>query len=420
MNAEHHEFRIGRVFRIGFAFFITSLFWPVYNAYVPLFLDRFFPAQLPKNIIMTADNIFALTVIPLFSVLSDRTSSRFGRRKPYIFAGTVVAAALYALFPNLRFTLVPFLIVLFSLNISMASFRGPAVSLMPDLVRPEHRAKGNGVVTLMAGLAGAIVFSMGAVLYAVNPAYPFYFTSALMLFALIPLVGIREPAGLAAKERHKPLRTLMRELKGKNLIRMVVPMLLWGMALSGVEATLSNHLTKFLGMPENLVTVPGLAYAVAAIASSVPAGYVSARTGKRRGLMIGLAGAVVMFVINGLIGTVIPYNFALLIVGSGLLGVFGAMVAINAYPLAVEDIPPEEIGSYSGLYYFFTNFHPILGPILLGAIIDTIGFKVTYFYGGVGHLLALVALLVIPLYEVRERREQSNQLGRIDRSAAHN
>lgn len=54
------------MFRIGFAFFIMSLFWPVYNAYVPLFLDRFFPAQLPKNIIMTADNILALTVIPRY------------------------------------------------------------------------------------------------------------------------------------------------------------------------------------------------------------------------------------------------------------------------------------------------------------------------------------------------------------------
>ena len=316
-------FRFGKTVRIGFAFFIASLFWPVYNAYVPLFLDRFFEDQLPKNIIMTIDNIFALTVIPVFAFLSDRTSSRFGRRKPYIFGGTVVAAVLYVVFPNVRFVLPAFLAVLFAVNIAMASFRGPAVSLMPDLVPPVDRAKGNGVVTFMAGLAGLIVFLAGAVLYRMNPAFPFYFTAGIMTASLIPLVGIREPEGLAMKERHKPLVQMIRELKGRNLLKMVVPIILWGMAFTGVEATLSNYFTKFLDIPPHLVTIPTAAYALAAIAASIPAGYLSARIGKKRGLIVGLIGISIMFAANGLIGTVLPYTFVLLCVFSGFLGIFG-------------------------------------------------------------------------------------------------
>jgi len=400
MDQEKQQFSFIKTLRIGFAFFITSLFWPIYNSYVPLFLDHFFEDQLPKNFIMTIDNIFALTVIPVFAFLSDRTASKFGRRKPYIFVGTLISAVLYVIFPNVRTVLPVFLLVLFSLNFTMASFRGPSVSLMPDLVPPEDRSKGNGIVTLMAGLAGLLVFLTGAFFYAKNPAFPFYFVSAMMLLSLIPLIGIREPTDIAQKGKGKKILTLFRELKGKNLMKMILPIVLWGMAMTGVEATLSNYLTKFLGMEPHLVTIPTAAYALAALIFAVPAGYISAQIGKKRGLVLGLAGMTFMFTLNGLVGTVIPFNFILLSTLTGFIGIFGAFVAVNAYPLAVEDIDPEEIGSYSGLYYFFTNFHPILGPLLLGAIIDSIGFSIMYFYGAIGHGLAMIVVMTLPLYEV--------------------
>jgi maltose/moltooligosaccharide transporter len=404
MTEEQPQFSFIKTIRIGFAFFIASLFWPIYNSYVPLFLDYFFEKQLPKNFIMTIDNIFALTLIPLFAFLSDRTLLKFGRRKPYIFGGTLVAAVLYVIFPNVRTVLPLFLLVLFMVNIAMASFRGPAVSLMPDLVPAEDRSKGNGIVTLMAGLAGLLVFLTGAFFYAKNPAYPFYFVSALMILSLIPLIGIKEPSGIAQKGKSKSMLTMVRELKGKNLLMMILPIVLWGMAMTGVEATLSNYLTKYLNVEAHLVTIPTAAYALAALIFAVPAGYISARIGKKSGLIMGLAGMTLMFALNGLIGTVIPFNFILLSVSTGLIGIFGAFVAVNAYPLAVEDIDPAEIGSYSGLYYFFTNFHPILGPLLLGAIIDAIGFGVMYYYGAIGHGLAMLVVIFLPLYEVRKSK----------------
>ena len=405
MSEEQQEFSLIKTIRIGFAFFIASLFWPIYNSYVPLFLDHFYENQLPKSFIMTIDNIFALTVIPLFAFLSDRTTSEFGRRKPYIFLGTLISAVLYIIFPNVRTVLPVFLLVLFTMNFAMASFRGPAVSLMPDLVAPEDRSKGNGIVTLMAGLAGLLVFLTGAFFYARNPAYPFYFVSALMVLSLVPLIGIKEPSGVAEKGKGKNVLTMLKELKGRNLVKMILPIILWGMAMTGVEATLSNYLTKHLGVEPHMVTVPTAAYALAALVFAVPAGYISVRIGKKRGLIVGLAGMTLMFFLNGLIGIVIPFNFVLLSVLTGLIGVFGAFVAVNAYPLTVEDIPPEEIGSYSGLYYFFANFHPILGPILLGALIDVIGFSIMYFYGAIGHGLAMLVVLFVPLYEVHREEK---------------
>jgi MFS family permease len=408
------KFSVIRTLRISSGFFIASLFWPIYNSYVPLFLDRFYEDQLPKNVIMTIDNVFALTVIPLFAFLSDRTASRFGRRKPYVFLGTLVAAVLYAIFPNVRTVLPLFLLVLLMTNVAMASFRAPAVSLLPDLVAPEDRGKANGIITMMTGLAGLLVFVAGTFFYERDPAYPFYFVSAVMLVSLTPLIGLKEPRVILERGEDRSVAALFRKLRGKNLLKMIVPTLLWGMALTGVEATLANYFTKHLGIEPHLVTVPMAAYALTAILASVPAGYLSARIGKKRGLILALAGSTLLFVVNGLIGWIVPYNLTLLTVTTGLFGISGAMVAVNSYPLFMEDVDPEEIGSFSGLYYLLTNFHPILGPILLGAIIDipTIGFRAMYFYGALGHALSLLVLLFVPLYEAQNDQTPQHSIGR--------
>ena len=226
-----------------------------------------------------------------------------------------------------------------------------------------------------------------------------------MILSLLPLAGIKEPSRVIQKGEGHNFLTMVKALKGKNLVKMILPIVLWGMAMTGVEATLSNYLTKFLNIEPHMVTIPTAAYALAALIFAVPAGYISARLGKKRGLILGLAGMTLMFILNGLIGTVLPFNFILLSICTGLIGIFGAFVGVNAYPLTVEDIDPAEIGSYSGLYYFFTNFHPILGPLLLGAIIDAIGFGFMYFYGAIGHGLALLVVLFLPLYEVQKRSD---------------
>jgi hypothetical protein len=116
-----------------------------------------------------------------------------------------------------------------------------------------------------------LVFLTGAFFYAKDPAYPFYYVSALMILSLIPLIGIKEPSGMAQREKGKNILTMVRGLRGKNLIKMILPIVLWGMAMTGVEATLSNYLTKFLDVEPHMVTIPTAAYALATGSAPVAA-----------------------------------------------------------------------------------------------------------------------------------------------------
>ncbi len=84
-----------RTLLIGFAFFLITVFWQAYDTIVPKILtDRFGMSQTISGMIMAADNVLALVLLPLFGSLSDKTHTRYGRRTPYIFCGTIAAALL--------------------------------------------------------------------------------------------------------------------------------------------------------------------------------------------------------------------------------------------------------------------------------------------------------------------------------------
>ena len=81
---------------VGFAFFLITAFWQAYDTIIPKILtDKFGMSQSLSGVIMAADNVLALFMLPLFGTLSDRCKSRRGRRTPFILAGTVCAAALF-------------------------------------------------------------------------------------------------------------------------------------------------------------------------------------------------------------------------------------------------------------------------------------------------------------------------------------
>jgi hypothetical protein len=84
-----------RTILVGFAFFLICAFWQAYDAIIPMILtNKFGMSQALSGIIMAADNVLALVLLPLFGTLSDKCRSRAGRRTPFIVVGTLCAAVL--------------------------------------------------------------------------------------------------------------------------------------------------------------------------------------------------------------------------------------------------------------------------------------------------------------------------------------
>ena len=146
-----------RTFFIGLAFLSISAFWQMYDNIIPLILQNTFGlGETLTGALMAADNVLALFLLPLFGALSDRLETGFGKRMPFITAGTILAVMFMLVLPaaDRGRNLMLFIVALFALLVSMGLYRSPAVALMPDLTPNKLRSKGNAVINLMGAVGG--------------------------------------------------------------------------------------------------------------------------------------------------------------------------------------------------------------------------------------------------------------------------
>ena len=70
-----------RTVLVGLAFLSICAFWQMYDNIIPLILTNTFHLdETISGAIMAADNVLALFLLPFFGALSDRTSTKIGRR----------------------------------------------------------------------------------------------------------------------------------------------------------------------------------------------------------------------------------------------------------------------------------------------------------------------------------------------------
>src|SRR5512136_3162053 len=178
---QHMKLNYGKTFLLGFGFFGVSVIWGVYNAFVPLFLaNKFFLEPAVIGFFMTLDNIAALLIQPPVGAWSDRLRTKIGRRMPFILVGAPVGALAFGLIP-IAAVLPLFVACTTTLLLSMAFWRTPVVALMPDITPSQNRSQANGVINFMGGLGSIIAFLGGSILYKMNPAYPFWLGSGLVI-----------------------------------------------------------------------------------------------------------------------------------------------------------------------------------------------------------------------------------------------
>lgn len=136
-----------------------NLFWLGLNIrnnaltviFIPYLVDEFARPETKNTalgVIRTAGLIIAMLVQPAMGLLSDRSTSRFGRRRPFIFVGVLldlVFLAFIALAWDYWSLLVAVLLVQFSSNISHGALQG----LIPDLVPENQRGVASGVKAIM-------------------------------------------------------------------------------------------------------------------------------------------------------------------------------------------------------------------------------------------------------------------------------
>ena len=90
------KLRVKNTLLIGVAFLSITVLWQAYNWLVPMYLDGYLRGVFGGNefligLVMGADNLFAVFMIPWIGKISDRQKRETGSRMKLIVGGLVFA-----------------------------------------------------------------------------------------------------------------------------------------------------------------------------------------------------------------------------------------------------------------------------------------------------------------------------------------
>ncbi len=395
-------------FLIGFGFFTMGLMDPLYDTYVPLFLRRYIDSNAAVGGVMTLDNVLQLLLIPVISIWSDRTRTRFGRRIPFIIIMLPTAALLFALIPGMAASSLLALIgLIFLFNIFKTSVRGPVVALMPDMVPGAYRSEANGVINTMGGI-GLIVGTLAlAPLMNRNENLPFQVAAAFVLIATLVLFAfVRErPPEAGGTDTREPQVSILVAVKqvfkaqDASVPRILIAIFFWFMAYEGAKPFLGLYLVDTMGVSAGSAALAQGVAGIASVAVAIPTGYLAHRMGRRNYIRASLlALAVILAVIpsTGFFATLLAlpggsalglFLFLMFLYGGVWIG-----VVVNSFPMLWQLSSYGNIGVYTGLYYTFSQGAAITAPPISGAIIDTLGYAGIFIFGALCMLGAWLSM----------------------------
>ena len=378
---------------VGFAFFVISAFWQAYDKTIPLLMTyKFGMKQVESGIVMALDNVLAVFLLPLFGALSDKTKSKYGKRTVFIFMGTICAVISFIFIPLVG-NMWLFIGVLLLTLLSMATFRSPAVALMPDVTCKPLRSKGNAIINLMGTAGGLLVLVLGLFIKVgennMDNFFPYYIAvCGLMLLGLIVfLLTVKEnkwaqemlddtakyypeevkedvqPETTVAKSTNKLTKSQL-----ASLLLILSSVALWYMGYNAITSKYSLYADSVLHQSYDLTLLIAQAGAIAAY---IPVGMIATKLGRRKTILAGVAMLATSFFIAIFMTKDSSPIFMYILFA--LAGIAWATINVNSFPMVVELAKEGDIGKYTGWYYTASMSAQVLTPILSGLIMDLAG-----------------------------------------------
>ena len=367
-------------------------------------------------ILVTVGVIAPILIQPTIGMISDYTVTRWGRRKPYIFIGTVLDVVfLYGVASSQTYlALVAFYFLLqFSSNFAQGPFQG----YVPDLVPKRQVGLASGLMGTMIVLG--TIAGVGIATFGVTSGSLFAATMALGLVEVATMVvlvlSVNE--GTSAPRRTRSWLGVARSAWATDILResSVLWLLLVRLLFLGAYAATSLALPYFQrvhGMSEadastTVFIGTGIVGVMTAL-SAIPGARISDRIGRRP--VIWAAAAIAGL---GLLGVALAPNPTVAIAAFVPFGIgMGTFLSVD-WALMTDVIPKHTSGRYMGILNAGTAmaepvFLIVAGPLALDVVGRLLGADI----GARATMLVAVLFLVgagLALTRVDARRRERDE-----------
>ncbi len=419
-------------FVIGLLSLSGQIAWGVENAWFNTFVfDTLTPDPRPISWMVAISAITATVTTLLIGTLSDRTFTRFGRRRPYILFGYILWGIVTALFPEVSLLrpigLAVFMVVVadavmtfFGSTANDASFS----AWTTDITDTTNRGRVEGLIQmsvfvsfiLTTALAGMVIEQFG---------YFVFFYGLGGLVALTGLVGglLLKDAPVSEEERNQIRPPYWREVlntfsvdivrKNRTLFLLLVAVSINGIAWQVTFPYLLIYIEHFLGYDKGTMGLIMGGVLVITALSTIPLGMLVDRIPRRTFILwMAVSSAITALIFS--FARAIPFLLVAGVLQTVTMAAFG--IVSGAW---LKDLyPTQQRGQFQGVRMVFWVLIPmVIGPAIGSFLIRTYGIPtllngeagfiptpVIYYVAAVINLVALLPLLRIsrlsPLPEV--------------------
>ncbi|MBI9050403.1 MAG: MFS transporter [Anaerolineaceae bacterium] len=399
--------------------------WAVENAWFNTFVfDTITPDPRPVAWMVAASAITATLTTLLMGTLSDRTKSRWGRRKPYILIGYVLWGLSTILFPMVSYIKVASMaVVMVVVADSIMTFFGSTANdaafnaWTADIATSSNRGRVEGVLNFSLFLA-QIVSMVAAGMLIDSFGYFIFFYSLGGIVMLIGLVAgslLQDAPAIESDEPRPPFWQEFTELfkidvlkENKNLFILLLFIMVSNIGMQVSLPYLIVYLENFVGVTKTEFSIIGGSVMLGSAIFAIPFGILADRWNKKRMIAV----AIIVSSLGGILLSIVK-TLPLLALTGLLWQAFFTAAGIASVAWLKDLLPEQNRGKFLGIRMIFWIAIPmVIGPWLGSTLIQNFGIPTfTNAEAGfipvpiifqVGSMIALLSL--IPLGYIQRRK----------------